>query len=113
MISLLNPNFNHGVDVTVCTRVQERDEYGEIENTITSFPANVIWAELGYRSKRTNQGKRVYEAVEVHMLPEFNYLVPGRDFFIKDGIEYRIESRLDMNRVVGVVQYEIIREIRE
>lgn len=111
--SLLNPNFNYGIDVTVCTRTQSRDEYGEIENINTCTETTVIWAELGYRSKRYKEGKKVFEVVEVHIDPEFDGLIPGRDYFINEGIEYRIEKRLRMDRVVGVVMYELLREVKD
>jgi hypothetical protein len=111
--SLLNPALNFGIDVTVCTREQTRDEYGEIENINTCTVTKVIWAELGYRSKRYKEGKKVFEVVEVHLYPEFNGLVPGRDYIINEGIEYRIEKRLRMERMVGVVMYELLRELKD
>lgn len=111
--SLLNPAFNFGIDITVCTREQNRDEYGEIENINTCTETKAIWAELGYRSKRSKKGKKIFEVVEVHLYPEFDNLIPGRDYIINEGIEYRIESRLRMDRLVGVVMYELLRELKD
>lgn len=108
--TLLDPYTNFGLDVTVHRRSHAVNEFGEMETEDEATEAKAIWAELGYAQKRTKEGRRIEDTVEIHLLPEHDGLVPGRDFIEKDGIRFRIIEYLGMARMVGVVQYIIMRE---
>jgi hypothetical protein len=111
-MSLLIPGSNFGIDVTVSRRVRTRDEYGETSNETDATVTKVIWAELkGYQEYRTKNGRKLVEVVEVHLLdPTLTDLVPGQDFFTLNGVNYRIMSRVGMERMVGTTQYTVTRE---
>ena len=111
-MSLLIPNGNFGIDVTASRRVRTRNEYGETSNEVESTVTKVIWAELkGYHEYRTKNGRKLIEIVEVHLIdPTLTDLVPGQDFFTLNGVNYRILSRVGMERMVGTTQYEVTRE---
>lgn len=108
--SLLDPHTNFGLDVTVHRRTHELNEFGETVTTDEATEAKAVWVELGYKQRRTKEGRRIEDMVEVHLLPEHDGLVPGQDFIEKDGVRYRIVEYLGMVRMVSVVQYTIMRE---
>lgn len=109
-MTILAPSTNFGIEVTVTRRTTSINEFGETVREITPTGTKAIWCELGYREYRTKTGRRLAETVEVHLLPDFDGLKPGEDYFTLNGENYRIVEYLGMSRMVGVVQYIVTRE---
>ena len=109
IMTLLKPNpINHGVDVYVCRRTKVLLN-GKTTATVVKTQTQALWVDLGYKSYREkNGGTKRYRAVEVHLYPTFNALVPGEDYIEYDGANYRIVSKLSMERMSGMMMYEVV-----
>lgn len=105
MRTLLQPELNYPVEITICRRTRTL-ENGMVTFEVSEENTKAIWVDLGLVSTESRDGgheKRL--AVEVHLDASFDDLVPGKDYFKKGGIYYRILRKMDMIRMSGVPMY--------